>query len=234
MIPSLPLYVSLIFILTTLLTLWLFAKADHYSKLTIFIIVLWLATQGLISLSEFYVDTNSMPPRFILLILPALLVVVSLFFSPKGRRYLDQLDLKWLTWLHVVRVPVEIVLFYLFLYDQVPQIMTFEGRNFDILSGLSAPIIAWFGYHKSSLSNKALFFWNAICLVLLFNIVITAALSVPFPFQQFAFDQPNVGILYFPFVWLPGFIVPVVLLSHLVVIRNLLISEEEEIEIPKG
>jgi len=226
MIDSLPPYVSLIFILTTILTLWLFAKADHYSKLTIFIIVLWLSVQGLISLSEFYADTTSMPPRFILLILPALLVVISLFISPKGRRYLDQLDLKWLTWLHIVRVPVEIVLFLLFVHDQVPLIMTFEGRNFDILSGLSAPFIAWFGYHKSTLSKKALLFWNVICLVLLFNIVITAALSVPFPFQQFAFDQPNVGVLYFPFVWLPGFIVPVVLLSHLVVMRKLLNADE--------
>ncbi|HVF96549.1 MAG TPA: hypothetical protein VM871_04480, partial [Flavisolibacter sp.] len=38
----------------------------------------------------------------------------------------------------------------------------------------------------------------------------------------FAFDQPNIAVLYFPFIWLPSFIVPVVLLSHLVCIRQLL------------
>jgi hypothetical protein len=66
--------------------------------------------------------------------------------------------------------------------------------------------------------------WNFICLGLLFNIVVHAVLSAPLPFQQLAFDQPNVAILYFPYVWLPAFIVPVVLLSHLVAIRKLIIK----------
>jgi len=42
------------------------------------------------------------------------------------------------------------------------------------------------------------------------------------PFAQlFAFDQPNIAILYFPFVWLPSFIVMTVLFSHLISIRRL-------------
>jgi len=53
------------------------------------------------------------------------------------------------------------------------------------------------------------------------NIVINAILSVPTPIQQFAFDQPNIAILYFPFTWLPCFIVPAVLLSHIVSIKKL-------------
>jgi hypothetical protein len=46
--------------------------------------------------------------------------------------------------------------------------------------------------------------------------------SLPhFPFQQFAFDQPNIAVLYFPFIWLPSCVVPLVLLSHLAAIRQL-------------
>ena len=63
--------------------------------------------------------------------------------------------------------------------------------------------------------------WNFIALVLLINIVVNAVLSAPFPFQQFAFDQPNIAVLYFPFVLLPAFIVPIVLFGHLVSIRQL-------------
>lgn len=222
MIDSLPLYISLLFVLTTLATLVLYAKADHFSKVTIFFTVLWLSVHGLIALSEFYVKADTMPPRLAFMMVPALLSIIALFTTAKGRRYVDQLDVKWLTWLHVVRVPVEIVLLLLFLHHQVPQIMTFEGKNFDILSGLTAPVIAWFGYHQVKWSKKLLLIWNFICLALLFNIVITAALSAPFPMQQFGFEQPNVGVLYFPFVWLPGYIVPMVLLSHLVSIRRLL------------
>jgi len=100
--------------------------------------------------------------------------------------------------------------------------MTFEGRNFDILSGLTAPLIIWLAWKNDVPDRKILLAWNFICLALLINIVVNAVLSAPFPFQQFGFDQPNIAVLYFPFVWLPGFVVPAVLVSHLIAIRALL------------
>jgi hypothetical protein len=56
----------------------------------------------------------------------------------------------------------------------------------------------------------------------LFNIVLTAILSAPLPIQQLAFEQPNIAVMYFPFVYLPGFIVPIVLFSHLVSLKKLM------------
>jgi hypothetical protein len=153
--------------------------------------------------------------------------VVFLFLLPRGRAFINGWNARWLTYLHLVRIPVEIVLFWLFLQKQVPQLMTFEGRNFDILSGLTAPAIAYLGCKQLKWGRRLLLAWNCICLALLINIVVHAVLSAPFAFQQFAFEQPNVAILYFPFIWLPGFIVPVVLLSHLVVIRKLLITDKK-------
>lgn len=123
--------------------------------------------------------------------------------------------------LHIVRIPVELVLFYLCEAKTVPMLMTFEGRNFDILSGISAPIIFYLAFHLKILGPRWLILWNFICLGLLLNIVINAVLSAPFQFQRFAFDQPNIAVLYFPFNWLPSVIVPIVLLSHLVVLRQL-------------
>lgn len=132
---------------------------------------------------------------------------------------MDGLDIKTLTLLHIVRIPVEIVLFWLFVHNTVPELMTFEGRNFDIFSGITAPIVFYFGFVKKRLNKKVLLAWNVICLGLLINIVTNAILSAPFPFQQFAFDQPNTAVLYFPFNWLPACVVPLVLFSHLVAIR---------------
>ena len=100
--------------------------------------------------------------------------------------------------------------------------MTFEGRNFDILAGITAPIMYYLVFVKQSMSKKTLLFWNFACLALLLNIVINAILSAPLPFQQFAFEQPNIAILYFPFNLLPSIVVPVVLFAHLVAIRRLL------------
>ena len=218
---DLPAYISILFGFTTILTAWLFYKATGNSKPVLLIILIWLAVQALIAGSGFYTVTDTLPPRFLLLVLPPLLVIAGLFLSPNGRKFIDGLDLKSLTILHTIRIPVELVLFYLFTYKAVPELMTFEGRNFDILSGITAPVIFYFAFIRKQFDRKVLLIWNVICLGLLVNIVSNAILSAPFPFQQFAFDQPNIAVLYFPFIWLPCCVVPLVLLSHLAAFRQL-------------
>ena len=75
--------------------------------------------------------------------------------------------------------------------------------------------------YESSIWHDLAMYLNFICLVLLLNIVINALFSAPSPLQKFAFDQPNIAILNFPFSWLPTFIVPIVLFGHLTSIRQL-------------
>ena len=224
---NLPLYISIVFCLTTFLTIAIFYKAAHYSKKTLAILLTWLTTQTFIGLSGFYTITNTIPPRFLLLPLPPLIFIMGMFATKKGRKYIDGLDLKYITLLHIIRIPVEFVLFWLFVHKTLPQLVTFEGRNYDILSGLSVPFIFYFGFVKNSLSKKTILIWNFICLGLLLNIVANMVLSAPFPFQKFAFDQPAIAILYFPFIWLPSCIVPLVLFSHLTSIRQLLIASKK-------
>lgn len=219
---NLPAYISVVFGLTTFLTVGLFYRATNNSKATIVILLFWLALQTFIALSGFYTVTDTIPPRFLLLVLPPILFIIGLFTTSIGRQFIDSLDVKRLTFLHIIRIPVEIVLFWLFVNKTIPELMTFEGRNFDILSGLTAPFIFYFGFIKKQLDSRIILIWNFICLGLLINIVANAVLSAPFPFQKFAFDQPNIAVLYFPFNWLPSCVVPLVLFSHLVTIRQLI------------
>jgi hypothetical protein len=93
----------------------------------------WIVLQGLITATGFYLETNTLPPRFMLLPFPPLVLIITLFSTKRGRAFLDTLDQKWLTLLHVVRIPVELVLLWLFIEGLVPRVMTFEGRNFDIV-----------------------------------------------------------------------------------------------------
>lgn len=216
---NLPFLLHTGFIITTFLTLFFLLRASGYSKIVFIIVLLWLALQGIIAANEFYTNTTTLPPRFLLGILPPFITIGILFASKKGRAVIDKMDVKTLTLLHIVRVPVELVLFYLSVYKTVPLIMTFEGRNLDILSGITSAVMYYFVFVKHRLSAAVLLWWNVICLGLLVNIVTIAILSAPFPFQQFALDQPNIAVLYFPYVWLPAFIVPIVVLSHLVSIR---------------
>lgn len=143
-----PLYTAILFTCTVLLTCFIFYKAANTSKASLAIIVIWLLLQGAIALTGFYTNTHTIPPRFVLLIGFPLLFIILLFATKKGRQYIDSLNSKYLTLLHVVRIPVEVVLYLLFLYKKVPVSMTFEGSNLDIFSGISAPFIFYFGYKR--------------------------------------------------------------------------------------
>ena len=154
--------------------------------------------------------------------LPALMLIVTTFLISKGKTFIDRIDLKTLTYFHTIRIPVEIVLTLLYYQGLMSVLITFEGTNFDLFSGITAPIIAYFTFQTNTKNKKLLLSWNVLCLLLLLNIVITAIFSTPFPFQMFSFDQPNIAILYFPFHLLPTVIVPTVLFGHLVAIRQLI------------
>jgi hypothetical protein len=78
--------------------------------------------------------------------------------------------------------------------------MTFKGNNFDILSGITAPIVAWLAFRNGKTNNNLLIVWNIFALLLLFNIVIIAAFSLPSPIQKFGLDQPNRAVMYFPYI----------------------------------
>ena len=223
---NLPIYISLVFVVATIVTIGFFYKAAHNSQIVLLIIFAWVIIQTLLGLKLFYTVTNSAPPRIMLLVVPPLLTIIILFATAKGRTFIDNLDIKYLTILHVIRILVEIVLLWLSINKAVPQLMTFEGRNFDILAGITAPLIWYFGSVKNKFNKRVILTWNFICLGLLLNIVVNAFLSAPTSIQQFAFDQPNIAILYFPFNLLPAVVVPLVLLSHLAAIRQLLSKEK--------
>jgi hypothetical protein len=215
-------FVSILFIATTLFSVALFYLAAHKSNMVLGIIIILVCLHMGLGLSGFYKDASGVPPRFALLIVPQLVLFVVLFTTNTGRLFLDGLDIKKMTLLHVVRIPVEIALYLLAASKFIPELMTFEGYNFDILSGISAIVIYYFVFIKQIGGKSILLIWNILCLVLVIIIVVLAILSAPTPFQALAFEQPNIAIAYFPFVWLPSIVVPIVLISHLAAIRQLL------------
>lgn len=222
---NLPLYVYFVFFVSLLFGIGLFYRATHFSKTFLIIIVLWIFLQSTLGISGFYQigpsKANVFPPRLPLVLVPPILMIFFLFNTSKGKTFIDALDLKTLTLLHIIRVPIEWVLYSLFIHKFVPELMTFEGRNFDIFSGLTAIIVYYFGFIKPRLSNISILIWNFCCLALVINIAVDGILSAPTKFQQFAFEQPNTAMQYFPFVLLPSVIVPMVIFSHLVSIRQI-------------
>ncbi len=219
---------NIFFILTTILTVWQFYRASNKSKIFLIIVIVWMTVQFQLGRTDFYDNQTTLPPRFILLIFPPFLLIIITFLTRYGKKFIDSLNLKQLTLLHTIRIPVEIALYYLFFAKAIPQIMTFEGQNFDIIAGFTAPFIFYFGFIKNKISDRILIVWNILSLALLINIIVIALLSAKTPLQQFAFDQPNIALGHFPFNWLPSIIVPLVMFSHLTSLRQIIMREKKK------
>jgi hypothetical protein len=181
----------------------------------------WLAILFILAEQSFFLKIDAIPPRLLFVLGPAVLFITAVMATQWGKRFTENVSLEMLTWLHTVRFPVELLLYGLYVQGQVPERMTFTGGNLDILVGLTAPVMAYCVFTRKWISWKWLLAWNGIAVLLLLNVVIPAILAAPSVLQRIAFDQPNVAILKAPFIWLPGFVVPVVLLSHCIVITRL-------------
>ena len=222
MIEDLPQYVSIVFILTTFLTVGFLFRAIRNTvfdttaaKVVIFIVNFWIFFQGIFALSHFYTNTQATPPRLLAFgVLPALLLIVSLFVFAR-KTFIEPLPLKILTLLSIIRIPVEITLHWLYQNKTIPQAMTYEGWNFDILSGITAPIIFWLAFRNGKTNRALLIVWNIFALALLINIIAIAIFYMDTPFHAVPLEQQNRAVLYFPFIWLPTIIVPIVLFTHL-------------------
>ncbi len=222
MIKELPIFISILFGLTVLGTIAWFYLASK-SKTFLIIAIGWTILQTILGLTGIYQDTEAMPPRIMLFgFLPTLILIITTFLISKGKTFIDRIDLKTLTYFHTIRIPVEIVLALLYYQGLMSVLITIEGTNFDLFSGMTAPIIAYLAFRTNKENKKLLLGWNILCLLLLLNVVITAIFAAPFPFQKLSLDQPNIAVLYFPFHLLPTVIVPIVLFGHLVAIRQLI------------
>ena len=77
-----------------------------------------------------------------------LVAILVLTFSKTFREILIQIPPEKIIRLQVFRVFVEILLWMLLLQNLLPVHMSFEGRNFDVLTGLTAPVAAWWVARK--------------------------------------------------------------------------------------
>src|SRR5262245_62444887 len=122
MLTNLPDSLIVIFLLTVILTFLLFINAVKYKTTAAIVLVIWLAVTGILSFKEVFLQTSSVPPRLMMIIAPAILFIILLLITKGGRRFTDSIDLKKLTLVHIVRIPVEIILFLLCTHKLIPEL----------------------------------------------------------------------------------------------------------------
>lgn len=204
-----------------------FAQKRNNLLITIAVLLIWLMYTLIMGNSGILTDYTSMPPRILLVTFPALVTLVGLMFSKKLMQLVDVMDNFWFIYPQVFRILMEFILWLLYRYNAIPVQMTFEGKNIDILVGLTAPIIAYYCFNKKSWSPKVAIAWNIAGIIILINIVLIAVLSAPYPFRQFHNEPANTIVFYFPFVWLPSVVVPYAFLLHFLSLKKLLRGQTE-------
>ncbi|HCW08937.1 MAG TPA: hypothetical protein DGG95_16400 [Cytophagales bacterium] len=166
--------------------------------------------------------------RFPFNVAPVILIpfigIVLFTFSTTAKEILLQLKPEAIIRIQFFRFFVELIIWALFLQKLLPIQMTFEGRNLDIISGISAPLIAWL-LANQKISKTVVIVWNIACLGLLINIVTVAILSMPTPAQYFFNEPYNTAVAKFPYVFLPAFLVPLAYMLHFFSIRQMLIRK---------
>jgi hypothetical protein len=121
------------------------------------------------------------------------------------------------------RVLVELLLHRAYSEGLMPVQMSYTGRNFDIVTGITALALGtWLAIGGSSRLLVAV--WNVLGVALLANILVVALLSSPTPFRVFMNEPSNVWITRAPWVWLPTVMVFAAVFGHVAVFRRLLSS----------
>jgi len=186
--------------------------------LDIALLAVWIVVPGLLAKAGALDRYAPLPAPGLVVIALVTACTVGLALSPIGGRLAVAVPLVGLVGFQSFRVPVELLLHRLFTEGLVPIQMTYLGRNFDVVSGISAAVLAaWLAGGRRS--RGLVLAWNVLGLVLLLNIIVIAVLSTPAPFRQFLAEPANRLPSMFPYVWLPTCLVQAALLGHLLVFR---------------
>jgi hypothetical protein len=181
----------------------------------------WLVFVGLLGYLGVLRNTTMRPPGIAFIFVPV--VVFLVFFiarvqSSAGARVAMAIPLWILLGAQTFRVVVELFLHRLWLDGLIPKMLTFEGANVDIYVGASALLIAWLST-RGRWGLRLALFWNVLGLLALTNVVLRAVWTAPGPFHRIHAEVPNLMFGTFPFMYIPGFLVPLAAVLHVLALR---------------
>ena len=183
----------------------------------------WLALTALAAASGVLRRFDLVPPPFGVMVLAVTALGIGVACSPIGMRLARGLPLWALVGSQVFRFPLELLMHRAYVEGIMPVQMSYSGRNYDIVTGITAGLLAvWLA--AGPVPRIVVAVWNAAGLALLVNVVTVAIVSTPV-FRWFGEQQQLTFVTYPPFVWLPAVLVTAALMGHILVWRKL--SREE-------
>ena len=163
------------------------------------------------------------PPRIpLLVILPAFILIVWFFVSSKHRPFTQNLPIWQPVLIQSFRIGVEFLILGIYLKCIGPVQATFEGYNFDIVSGVLAIPTAWLLYRKADIARLVTWIWSILSLLLLANIVFIFNTLVMRP-EMWGFSENPISVEFtqIPYVLIAGFYMPFAVFLHVFTITQL-------------
>lgn len=196
------------------------SKQKRIYKRVVLSLIAWTIFVCIWSLSGRMQDFSIFPLNMAPILFIPFIIIFIVTFSANGKEILVHINPQAIIKLQSFRFFVELVIWLLFIERLLPVQMTFEGRNLDVISGVTAPLIAWL-ITNQKINRTVLVLWNVACLGLLINIVTVAILSMPTPLQFFFNEPHNIAVAQFPHAFLPAFLVPLAYMLHFFSLRQL-------------
>jgi len=197
---------------------------------TIICFALWVTVLTVLSYKGFFANFTSLPPRPVIAMLLPMPIILLISFSSTGTQILQAVPAHWLILIQSFRILVELLIWLAVLANKFPIQMSFEGRNFDILSGVLALGATYLVVRDAQAAPKIMIAFNVIGIVLLLNILIVALLSMPTTFRYFMNEPSAASVAQFPFILLPGILVPIAYSFHIFSLRQLFVKQHTLIQ----
>src|SRR6266436_641165 len=182
-------------------------------------VLAWLLVTVLVAASGALRRFDATPPPFAVLALAVVAVGIAVPCSSLGTLLVRGLPLWALVGFQVFRFPLELLMHRAYVEGVMPLQMSYSGRNYDIVTGITAAALGWW-LARRRVPRWVVASWNILGFVLLVNIVTIAVVSTPL-FRWFGDERLNTFVTYPPFIWLPGVLVTAALTGHLLVWRRL-------------
>ncbi len=192
---ELPNYVALTGYACLLIALFFIYFAYRKSTMGL---VLWLAVLAVsLGLSFAIPASMSAAQKWLFLLLPGL-AALGLQLSNKWTALQGEMGDDYLHFFHLWRLPAAFIPLWMYQSGVAPLQITFEGLNFDIIAGLTAPVLSSLAFSQQMLNRTVVLVWNILAALLLLSScwLLIDEMSNNEPFSNWMNHMPFASLLF--------------------------------------
>jgi hypothetical protein len=186
-----------------------------------FVLVLAIGAGGALDPSHGF----GVPALGLAVVLPVLALVCAFVASGPIRAALLATPLSALVAINTIRI-LGVIFVALYAAGRLPAPFAPSAGWGDIIAGVAAPPLAWSIARFGARVRTLALLWNVFSAADLVNAIALGALSAPGPLNAFAGPPTSAIMTSLPWLMIPGFLVPSLFFTHLIIFYRLLAKTE--------